>query len=299
MSNNKVTFGLEKVHIAFQGVAQTEQIDITAGATTDGEITVVVTAAAVTGSPVSVVVPLASETHNTAAKVASAIVNALSNNAAVSAAYKASNVGARITLTAKVVAANDATLAVSVTPGSTGVTAGASTTGTAGTIGWGVPQAIPGAVRWTPTTVGDSSTFYADNGAYYVVTANNGYTGELEMANIPDAVKADMLGWEIDANGALIEVANGSQKKFALMGQIQGDSKNRRFIYFDCQASRPSKERTTKNETVTPATDVLPMTVSPIEINGKTIVKADLEYSEANDTAYNGFFDAVYLPSFS
>lgn len=297
--DNKVTFGLEKVHIALRGVAQAEAIDITMGATTDGEITVAVTSAAVTGSPVSVVVPLAAETHNTAVKVASAIVNALKNNAAISAAFRASVLGAKVTLTAKVAAADDSTLAIAITPGTTGTTAGASTAVAAGTIGWGAPRAIPGAVRWSPSTVGDASTFYADNTAYFTVTANNGYTGELEMALVPDDVLAEMLGWEIDDNGALIEVTDAMPKNFALLGQVQGDQKNRRFVYYDCQASRPAKERTTKNESITPTTDVLNLTISPTDIDGRMIVKGDLELNDSNSAAYNGFFNAVYMPTFS
>lgn len=163
---------------------------------------------------------------------------------------------------------------------------------------WGTPAAIPGAVRWTPTTVGDSSTFYADNTAYYVTSANNGYTGELEMALVPDAVLAEMLGWEVDENGALVEVTDGVAKEFALLGQVQGDQRNRRFVYYSCVASRPAKERTTKNESVTPATDVLNLTISPIEVDGKMLVKSDLELSDTNSTAYNSFFSSVYLPDF-
>lgn len=164
---------------------------------------------------------------------------------------------------------------------------------------WKTPVAIPGAVRWTPTAVGEASTFYADNTAYFAVTANNGYTGELEMANVPDAVLAEMLGWEIDENGALIEIADAIPKHFALMGQVQGDKRNRRFVYYDCVASRPAKERTTKNESITPTTDVLNLTISPIEIDDKMIVKGDLELSDTNQAAYNGFFSAVYTPSFA
>lgn len=164
---------------------------------------------------------------------------------------------------------------------------------------WSTPIPIPGAVRWTPETVGDSSTFYADNMAYFAITANNGYTGELEMALVPDSVLAELLGWEIDNNGALIELANGIPKKFALLGQIQGDAKNRRFVYYDCQASRPAKERTTKGESIEVATDVLNLTVSPMEIEGKTVVKGDLELSETNATAFNSFFTQVYTPAFT
>lgn len=163
---------------------------------------------------------------------------------------------------------------------------------------WKTPIPIPGAVRWTPTTVGEESSFFADNTKYFVITANNGYTGELEMANLPDEVQAEMHGWEIDDNGALIEIADAQPKKFALLGQVQGDKRNRRFVHYDVQASRPNKERSTKGENVEVATDVLPVTVSPIEIEGKRMVKGDLELSDTNQAAYDSFFTKVYTPVF-
>ncbi len=164
---------------------------------------------------------------------------------------------------------------------------------------WKTPVAIPGAVRWTPTAVGESSTFYADNTAYFTVTANNGYTGELELANVPDAILAEMLGWEIDANGMIVEVSDAIPKPFALLGQVLGDKRNRRFVYYHCVASRPAKERQTKAESITPNTDVLNLTISPIEIDGKMIVRGEMELSDTNQTAYNSFFSAVYTPSFT
>jgi len=164
---------------------------------------------------------------------------------------------------------------------------------------WKTPIPIPGAVRWTPTAVGEATNFYADNTLYFSYTANNGYTGELELANVPDAVLAEMLGWEIDENGALIEVSDAIPKHFALMAQVQGDKRNRRFVYYDCVASRPAKERQTKAESITPATDVLNLTISPIEIDGKMIVRGEMELSDTNATAYNGFFSAVYTPTFT
>lgn len=163
---------------------------------------------------------------------------------------------------------------------------------------WKTPILIPGAVRWTPSAVGEESTFYADNTKYFVVTSNNGYTGELEMALVPKEVKAEMLGWEIDDNGALIELSDAQPNEFALLGQIQGDQENGRFVYYDCQASRQAKERTTKGESVEVATDVMSLTVSPIEIDGRRMVKGDLERSEMNQEAYNSFFTEVYTPVF-
>jgi len=163
---------------------------------------------------------------------------------------------------------------------------------------WETPIPIPGAVRFTPTAVGESTNFYADNTLYFSYTANNGYTAELEMANVPDAILAEMLGWEIDENGALIEVSDAIPKHFALMAQIQGDKRNRRFVFYDCVASRPAKERTTKAESITPATDVLNLTISPIEIGGRMIVRGEMELSDTNQTEFNNFFSAVYVPDF-
>ena len=167
-----------------------------------------------------------------------------------------------------------------------------------GTPTWETPISIPGAVRWTPEAQGETSTFYADNSPYFIVASNNGYTGELEMALIPDAVLARILGWEIDDNGMLVEVTNGKPEAFALLGQVQGDEKNRRFVYYECKAQRPAKENTTQGESIEPSTDILALTVSPIEIGGKTVVKGDLELNATNATAYDGFFTAVYTPVF-
>lgn len=163
---------------------------------------------------------------------------------------------------------------------------------------WETPTAIPGAVRFTPTPQGQENTFYADNDPYFVVTSNNGYTAELEMALVPDAILAEILGWEIDTNGMLVEIADAIPKPFALLGQIEGDQKNRRFAYYYCIASRPTKEHATKNETITPATDVLSLIITPIEIGEKSIVKGVLELNDTNKTAYDAFFGSVLLPAF-
>lgn len=162
---------------------------------------------------------------------------------------------------------------------------------------WEAPAAIPGAVRLTPTPQGGQTVFYADNGVYFTTDNNRGYTGELEMADIPLAILAEALGWEIDDNGMLVEVADAKAKKFALLGQVEGDAKGRRFVYYDCEMSRPSKEHRTKGENTEPQTDVLNITMRPIVVGGKKIVRGFLESGGPNQGVYDAWFDAVTLPN--
>lgn len=160
---------------------------------------------------------------------------------------------------------------------------------------WDAPIAIPGVVGFKPTAVGDVSTFYADDGPYFVVTANNGYTADLETALIPDEVIADMLNWTLDDNGALIEDSDAIPAPFAMMFEVQGDQKNRRTVYYECTAARPAREEKTREAAITPGTDVVALTIIPMSIGDRMTPKASLELSDSNTAAYEAFFDDVYV----
>ena len=54
------------------------------------------------------------------------------------------------------------------------------------------PAAIPGAVSMSLSAESSNEPFYADGVVYYRAIANNGYSGELEMALVPDAFRTDM-----------------------------------------------------------------------------------------------------------
>ncbi|MBM7624782.1 major tail protein [Sporohalobacter salinus] len=301
MSQNKVKFGLEQVHIAFMGVAQTESIEVTDPPGTDGEITITITADTLLGedSPHDIVVPLASETHTNVTKVASTIVNVLNDDSVINSVFQARHDGGTIYLTTLVARSNDSTLDISFTDtATTGATMGTSTAVEEGATGWGKPQAVKGAVNFSSDPEGDSSEFYADNTKYYTHTSNNGYTGELEIANVPDDILAEMLGMTIDNNDMLVESSDDEVKEFALMGQIQGDERNRRFVYYRCKASRPSEENSTTESSITPSTDTVSITMLPLEDQGK-IIKGVMELSNTNQAAYDSFFDSVTLPDVS
>ena len=160
---------------------------------------------------------------------------------------------------------------------------------------WDTPIHIPGAVSFTPEPQGDENKFYADNGPYFVYTTNNGYTAELSVALIPNTVIAEMLGWEIDSNGMLVETTDGEQKEFALMGQVLGDKNNLRFVYYQMQSARPARILHPL-QSIEPNPDNLSITIMPIEINRKKVVKGQIEPGGTNQAVYDAFFSEVIIP---
>jgi len=128
--------------------AQTETIEVTHGCSTAGDLPVVVTAGTLLGDPVTVTVPVTTD-MDTVTEVAAAVVAGLNADETISAVFTASNAEGVITLAAKTPLANDSTLSIAFTVGSTGVTVGSSTNGTTGvaidqiSVGWGDKFGIP------------------------------------------------------------------------------------------------------------------------------------------------------------
>lgn len=173
--------------------------------------------------------------------------------------------------------------------------------------GYDTPIAIPGAVNLSTNPEGNQDVFYADNIPYVTFSGNSGYTGDLEMALIPDAVLVQMFGWEVDSNGALVENASGTPKSFALIYEVKGDAKARRNVFYNVSAARPSGSAATMTDTTDPNTETLSITMIPTQFTSGTgasavkrnVTKASMELSETNAAAYNAFFSAVYVPTFS
>ena len=86
-----------------------------------------------------------------------------------------------------------------------------------GTATYDTPVALPGAVSLSLSPEGDTTPFYADNIVYYTAIANNGYSGDLELAKIPDSFLTDCLGYAADTNGVLYADAGASPVNFALL----------------------------------------------------------------------------------
>lgn len=169
-------------------------------------------------------------------------------------------------------------------------------TESAGTYSYDTPVAIPGAVSMSLEAQGEDSPFYADDIVYFMTKGNNGYSGDLEIALIPEWFRKDILGEVLDTNGVLAEYADGTEAvKFALLFEFQGDDNNIRHVMYNCSASRPAVGSQTKSETVEPQTESLTITCTP---RSDGLVKARTGDS-VDSTTYTGWFSAVYVPTAS
>ena len=156
---------------------------------------------------------------------------------------------------------------------------------------YGTPKAVPGAVSISLSAEGDTSPFYADGIVYFRTTSNNGYSGDLELALIPEWFRTEILGEALDGKGVLVERSNVSESvKFALLFEFDGDINAIRHVLYNCSASRPSIESQTKEETIEPGTETLTLTADP---RPDGLVKARTS-DTTDDTTYAGWYGAVY-----
>lgn len=161
-----------------------------------------------------------------------------------------------------------------------------------GSVTYGTPTKWPGAVSISLDAEGDTSTFYADGTAYYVTTANNGYSGDFESAMIPESFRTDILGETKGTNGILAEDANVEPKAFALLFEFDGDQNQIKHALYNCKCSRPSISSSTNESSKEVQTESLSITATP---RADGIVKGSCGDSTA--TAYSAWYTAVQEPT--
>ena len=163
---------------------------------------------------------------------------------------------------------------------------------------YGTPAKLPGAVSLSLSQEGDTSTFRADNIDYFVSVSNNGYSGDLELAKIPDSFRKDVLGEEEDQTvGIQYEVADAQPKPFALLFQFEGDKHATRHVLYNVKATRPDVASETTGDTIEPVTETISLRAAAREmtVGGEVrpVVKAKCS---ATDSVYATFFSAVKVP---
>jgi phage major tail protein, phi13 family len=165
--------------------------------------------------------------------------------------------------------------------------------------GYETPVPLPGAVNLSLSQEGDTNTFRADNIDYYVSASNNGYSGDLELALVPDSFRTDVLGEVVDSSaGIQYEAADVQPVEFALLFQFEGDAHSTRHVLYNVKATRPDVSSETTGETIEPGTETLSIraTARVMTVAGeqRPIVKAKCSES---DSAYTTFFSSVKVPT--
>lgn len=162
-----------------------------------------------------------------------------------------------------------------------------------GVLSYATPVAIPGAVNLSMEAQGDMTPFYADNVLYWQDVANNGYSGTLEVARIPESFLTAVLGEDADDNGVLFESSGTATVEFALLFQFEGDDTASRHAFYRCTCSRSAVNGATTEASITPQTETLNLTVLP-RINDNLVKGRCDETTSA--AQYTAWFNAVYEP---
>lgn len=162
-----------------------------------------------------------------------------------------------------------------------------------GSVSYGAPTPMPGAVSISLDANGEPENFYADGIAYYVINNNMGYDGDLELAMIPESFRTEALKEQLDENGVLIENADVELASFALLFEFDGDQKHIRHVLYNCAASRPGIEGKTNEDSREVQTETLTINATPLS-GGMVKAKTGNTTSAA---VYNNWYKAVYMPT--
>jgi len=151
------------------------------------------------------------------------------------------------------------------------------------------PKKLKGAQEVSTELIGGATQVYADDQVYATLISNAGSNVTLTLTEVDDEFKKDILGYEEDTNGNLIELTDSKAKTFALGYEIQGDAKSRRIWYFLCTATPVGSASKSKTDSIEANTVSLTVTARPINVSGRPVLRA---ISNNGDTNYNTFLDS-------
>ena len=159
---------------------------------------------------------------------------------------------------------------------------------------YATPVAVPGAVSLDLSAEGDTSNFYADGIVYYRSIANNGYSGTLEMARIPDQMMQDVWLDTIGSTSKVLTESVASQpKSFALLFQVDGDADEELYVLYNVSGTRPNIGSQTNEESKEPQTQSTDIAAIPLP-DGLVMARTTNGTPTATKT---GWFSTVFQES--
>lgn len=143
---------------------------------------------------------------------------------------------------------------------------------TAGVVTMGTPYHQAGAVSFSPEEQSESNKFYADNVVYWSGYTGGTFEGDLEVAKFDDAFKTQFLGYISKGDGGIGVVKNAVKPNVYIAFQVEGDSESRRVIMYNCSLGGITREYSTEEESIEPATETIAVTVAGDNKTGVSMV---------------------------
>ena len=119
-----------------------------------------------------------------------------------------------------------------------------------------------------------------------------GYSGDLEIALIPESFRVDILKESPDSNKVLIENKDINVGKFALLFRFDGDIRAINHVMYNCSVSRPKIGSKTNEESKEVQTETLTISAKPL-VQGYVKAKTG---DSTPQKVYDNWFKSVYLP---
>lgn len=161
-----------------------------------------------------------------------------------------------------------------------------------GTVTFGTPKRLLGAISMDLSAQGESVKLRADGMDYYVTESNNGYAGDLNIAMVPDWFRQEYMGDTLsEKDKVLVENAQATAKPFALLYEFLGDVSHRRHCLYNTTAARPNIKGENKDNQKEPDTEALSLTARPLP-DGK--VKASTT-ADTPSSVYENWNKAVWV----
>lgn len=154
---------------------------------------------------------------------------------------------------------------------------------------YGPTQPWKGSVSIVVDPQGEDTIFYADDGDYFLLNNNNGYSGDFVSALVPEDVYTEVYGQTKDANGVITESKYDVKKYIAFMFESMLDNSGRRYILYRCSLTRNSIASNTKGENVEVQTESVTITATPRPDDGKI-----RSFVDKGQPGYDGWYQSVY-----
>lgn len=162
---------------------------------------------------------------------------------------------------------------------------------------FGAPEAISGAVSLSIDAEFNTTDVYADNGIYYSAKVNNGYSGTLEMVDLPISWCEKYLGLKQATDGGYVEVSDAKFQDFYLMFQVETNENPTKYIlYRNTITNKPSYEFKTTEDSVEVVNASIEFKAMPL-LDGTKAIKRNVY---EGDSVYAKFFEtAPTVPTFA